>query len=70
MSNATIEVLRGFYAAGSLVEPGRIVELPRAQARELVAMNKAKFVEPAAASSEGPAADGGAATELAKKKRA
>ena len=70
MSNVTIEALRGFYLAGAVIEPGSVVELPRAQARELVAMNKARIVEPAAAADEEPAADGDAPAEPTRKKRA
>lgn len=70
MNNVTIEALRGFYVAGAVIEPGSVVELPRAQARELVAMNKARIVEPAAAADDAPASEVDAPAEPARKKRA
>lgn len=64
MSNVTIEAVRGFYVAGAAVAPGDVIELAPVLARELVAMNKARIVEPAAAADDAPAA------EPARKKRA
>jgi hypothetical protein len=70
MSNVTIEALRGFYAGGVVIEPGRVIDLPHTQARELVAMNKARIVEPAAAADDEAAAEVDAPAEPARKKRA
>lgn len=70
MSNVTIEAVRGFYLAGAAVWPGDVIELAPVLARELVAMNKARIVEPAAAADDAPASEVDAPAEPARKKRA